>query len=260
MSNYRAYVIVLVLALLSAIVLSQVNANLVPSTFGVPVIVGPGGDATVAPPSNTKTATNEQNPSNVLFNNFPTIPVISPSLSNDNNYGSPVSIGKMPFQFQTITNMPFDDSSGMLLGYPGPVYSLPAILSDIADQGILNPSIDNYQIKMPTSILTVPTPTPTPTPTVTPITNQAPTPTPTSAPITIDPNGPPLTQAQMDRLQQIAATSPVCKEYNESPNENTWQIAWVSPYDGHTLYIDHNFGGGIRSFEVDLNAGTIKEV
>lgn len=76
-----------------------------------------------------------------------------------------------------------------------------------------------------------------------------PTPTPT----------PDVTQAQKDKALQIAAGSPLCEKYNAYPNES-WDVTWQYPYDGHTaqVYPMTGFSDG-NSIEiiVDLNTNSI---
>lgn len=68
---------------------------------------------------------------------------------------------------------------------------------------------------------------------------------------------PDITQAQKDEALKIAATSPLCKEYNSYPDES-WMASWGSPYDGHTIGVFTTLSNGyIFEIWVNIDNGTI---
>jgi len=67
------------------------------------------------------------------------------------------------------------------------------------------------------------------------------------------------TQAQKDEALQIAATSPLCKQYNAYPDES-WRCAWnSSPSDGHTVDVFTALPDGTNFLyiTVDLNTHSV---
>ena len=72
-------------------------------------------------------------------------------------------------------------------------------------------------------------------------------------------NAPAITQVQKDKALKIAATSPLCAQYNTYPDES-WTCNWGSPYDGHTIQVFPSTGnsqGTDVDFFVNIDDGTI---
>ena len=66
------------------------------------------------------------------------------------------------------------------------------------------------------------------------------------------------TQAQKDDALKIAATSPLCQQYNVYPDES-WDCQWLtSPHDGSSIIVSKRLSdGNTLEISVDLNSGTI---
>lgn len=75
-------------------------------------------------------------------------------------------------------------------------------------------------------------------------------------------SSPAPTQAQKDKALKIAATSPLCKQYNVYPDES-WGCEWTDPSDGHTITVTTQVGTQGSSpygniwISVDLNTGKV---
>ena len=61
------------------------------------------------------------------------------------------------------------------------------------------------------------------------------------------PNAPAITQAQKDEALKIAATSPLCAQYNIYPDES-WTCNWGMPYDGHTIQVFPSTGAKVLTW------------
>jgi len=66
-----------------------------------------------------------------------------------------------------------------------------------------------------------------------------------------------LSEAQKVEARKIAATSPVCDEYNTYPDES-WNCEWAChPADGHTVIVGKEIKEGTIGITVDLNTLTV---
>lgn len=74
---------------------------------------------------------------------------------------------------------------------------------------------------------------------------------------TIVPPPTPPTQEQKDEAFKIAATSPLCAQYNAYPDES-WSCTWAGDTpDGHTILVSKELGGYFLDITVDLNTDSI---